>query len=101
MANREHGWQGGRVAGSGISSLLLLHCPWSKKKKRDSMLERFVTIWFPHLKTDWFSLRKSVPYHQPFVLALPDHGRMVITAANAAAKAQGVDAGMVVADARA
>ena len=36
-----------------------------------------------------------------FVLAAPDHGRMVITAANALAQQQGIDTGMAVADARA
>jgi protein ImuB len=35
-----------------------------------------------------------------FVLAAPDHGRMVITAANVLARQQGIDKGMTVADAR-
>jgi protein ImuB len=38
---------------------------------------------------------------KPFVLASPDHGRMVITAANRLAEKQGIDISMVVADARA
>ncbi len=37
----------------------------------------------------------------PFVMAAPDHGRMVIRAANAAAQARGIDVDMVVADCRA
>jgi protein ImuB len=37
----------------------------------------------------------------PFVLASPDHGRMVITAATTLAQVQGAGEGMVVADARA
>jgi protein ImuB len=40
-------------------------------------------------------------HDKPFVLALPDHGRMVITAANKLAEKQGIEMGMVVADARA
>ncbi len=63
--------------------------------------KRFIVIWFRYLKTDWFTLRKPDLNGQPFVLASPDHGRMVITSANAVAQAQGIDKGMVVADARA
>ena len=65
------------------------------------MPKRFVTIWFRHLKTDWFSRRQPNLSNVPFVLASPDHGRMVITSANALTQAQGIDTGMVVADARA
>jgi protein ImuB len=65
------------------------------------MTKRFVCIWFRHLKTDWFTLRRPELRHVPFVLVAPDHGRMVITAANALAQTQGVFIGMVVADARA
>ena len=65
------------------------------------MPKRFVTIWFRHLSTDWFSLRRQELRDTPFVLASLDRGRMVITAANALAQAQGIDAGMAAADARA
>ena len=65
------------------------------------MPKRFVTIWFCHLKTDWLSLRRPALLHSPFVLALPDHGRMVITAVNALAQQQGIATGMALADARA
>jgi protein ImuB len=65
------------------------------------MHKRFVSIWFPFLKTDWFSLRRPAVALKPFVLASPDHGRMLVTAANALAQAQGVKTGMAVADARA
>ena len=58
-------------------------------------------IWFRHLKTDWFIRRKPVLNQIPFTLAAPDHGRMIVTAANTLAQLQGVDAGMAVADARA
>jgi protein ImuB len=65
------------------------------------MGKRYVTIWFRHLKTDWFTLRHPDYINIPFVLVLPIHGRIVITAANQLAKDQGIDVGMAFADARA
>ena len=65
------------------------------------MAKRFVTIWFRHLKTDWFSIRQPALRYIPFVLSAPDHGRMVITAVNESAFAKGIESGMAVADARA
>lgn len=65
------------------------------------MGKRFVSIWFPYLTTDWFTIRKPELKDLPFVLHAPSHGRMVITAANAIAVTKGIDAGMVLADARA
>jgi protein ImuB len=65
------------------------------------MSKRFVSIWFRYLLTDWFSLRNPALSNIPFVLAAPDHGRMVVTAANAIAQLQGIETGNVVADARA
>ncbi len=65
------------------------------------MPKRFITLWFPHLTTDWFSLRRPDLQKVPFVLAAPDHGRMIITAANTIARTQGIGTGMAVADARA
>jgi protein ImuB len=64
------------------------------------MAKRFLTIWFRYLKTDWLTRRQSNLRGLPFVLASPDHGRMVITSTNALSQAQGIDTGMVVADAR-
>jgi protein ImuB len=64
------------------------------------MGKRFVSIWFPHLATDWFTRFKPEVKDKAFVLALPTRGRMVITAANPLAIAQGIHAGMAVADAR-
>jgi protein ImuB len=72
-----------------------------QKEKRDEMGHRFVTIWFRSLKTDWFSIRQPSLRKIPFVLCAPDHGRMIITAMNEPAHLQGVEIGMVVADARA
>jgi len=65
------------------------------------MAQRFVTIWFRHLLTDWFILRQPALRHVPFVLSAPDHGRMMITAASHMALLSGIEPGMVVADARA
>jgi len=65
------------------------------------MSRRFVTIWFRYLKTDWLSRRQPSLLHTPFILAAPDHGRMLITAANIIAEKENIYPGMVVADARA
>ena len=65
------------------------------------MARRFVSIWFRHLTTDWFSLSQPHLRDKPFVLRTPSHGRMMITAANATAQKKGIDSGMVLADARA
>src|SRR5882724_97863 len=64
------------------------------------MCKRFVTIWFRYLRTDWFTIRRPPLQNIPFVLASPDHGRMLITATNFLAQSQGVDIGMALADAR-
>jgi protein ImuB len=64
------------------------------------MPKRFLTIWFCYLKTDWVTRRQPRLRALPFVLATPDHGRMVIAAVNALANMQGINTGMVVADAR-
>jgi len=64
-------------------------------------MKRFVAIWFPFLKTDWLSIRQPSLRELPFVLVAPDHGRMLITAANEKAMTQSIHAGMVAADAKA
>jgi len=64
-------------------------------------VKRFATIWFPYLKTDWFSIRQPNLRNSSFVLVTPDHGRMLITAANEKAVAQSIYVGMVAADAKA
>jgi protein ImuB len=71
-----------------------------KKEKQDNMNKRFVAIWFRHLKTDWMVRHQPQLKDIPFVLAMPDHGRMKIMEASAVAKTKGLCAGMVVADAR-
>lgn len=65
------------------------------------MVKRFVSIWFRHLSTDWFTLRQPELKNLPFVLRAPSHGRMIITAANVVAEMKDVSSGMVLADARA
>ncbi len=64
------------------------------------MQQRFVAIWFRHLKTDWMMYRQPHLKNIPFVLAMPDHGRMRITEVSALAKSKGIEDGMLVADAR-
>lgn len=65
------------------------------------MHKRFVSIWFRHLKTDWCIRRRPSLKEVPFVLAAPDHGRLVITATSVPAERESVYTGMSVADARA
>jgi protein ImuB len=64
------------------------------------MCKRFVAIWFRHLKTDWIIHGQPALKNIPFVLALPDRGRMLITEVSAVAKTKGLHAGMIVADAK-
>ena len=65
------------------------------------MQKRFVTIWFRHLTTDWLTLRRPELKTVPFVFAAPDHGRLLVTAANILTEAQGIMPGTAVADAKA
>jgi protein ImuB len=64
------------------------------------MAARYISLCFPHLITDWFSIRRPALKNIPFVIAAADHGRKVITAANKSAQAEGISEGMVVADSR-
>jgi protein ImuB len=64
------------------------------------MPKRFVSIWFPYLKTDRWSRRNTEWKELPFVLSTPDHGRMMISAINHHAHQKGIQLGMAVADAR-
>ena len=65
------------------------------------MSKRFISIWFRHLRTDWYARRQPEYKEIPFILATADHGRMLISAVNIAAEKEGLYIGMVVADARA
>jgi protein ImuB len=64
------------------------------------MPKRFVSIWFRYLLTDWKIIRQPSLKGKAIVFAEPDHGRMVITATNAAAEKYEVSKGMVLADAK-
>lgn len=65
------------------------------------MVRRFVSIWFCHFATDWFSLRQPQLKTVPFVLRTASHGKMIVTAVNAKAAAANVSQHMPLADARA
>lgn len=65
------------------------------------MAQRYVSIWFRHLNTDWFSIRQPHLRHTPFVLRASSHGRIIVTALNASAARKGLHVGMPLADARA
>jgi protein ImuB len=65
------------------------------------MPKRFVSIWFRHLMTDWLVRRQPALQNMPFVFAAPVHGKMMIASASPAAEAQGIRAGMPLADAKA
>ena len=64
------------------------------------MPKRFCSLWFRQLRTDQIGIRRPALREVPFVLAVPDHGRKLIVAVNAAASREGIHVGMVVADAR-
>lgn len=65
------------------------------------MSKRFMSIWFRHLKTDWFIRQQPALKTIPFVLSTPDHSRMIVTAVNIPAQSEGIQTGITVADARA
>lgn len=65
------------------------------------MQQRFVSIWFRHLNTDWHSLRQPDLKSLPFVLRSKDHGRMIVSSLNEVAQQQGISKHMTLADARA
>ena len=65
------------------------------------MKKRFMCIWFGHLLTDWVTIRKPGLKDTALVIAAPERGRMIITAANQLAEQQGIYKGTTVADARA
>lgn len=65
------------------------------------MAKRYISIWFRHLHTDWFTLRQPNLKNLPFALRTPSRGRMIVTAANARAESNGICSGMALADAQA
>ncbi|MDQ1142468.1 Y-family DNA polymerase [Pedobacter agri] len=69
--------------------------------KQVNMGKRFVSIWFPFLLTDWLGIRKPELKDVACVFTAAVKGRIIITACNALAAKQGIQIGMVLADARA
>lgn len=65
------------------------------------MNRRYMSIWFPHLITDWLTRRQPALRDCPVVVVVKDHGRLIITATNKVAEMQGIFPGMVAADAKA
>lgn len=65
------------------------------------MSKRYVYIWFRHLLADWQVIRRPELKEVPFVFAVPDHGRMIITAVSPQAEIMGIEKGMRAADAKA
>jgi protein ImuB len=65
------------------------------------MAKRFVSIWFHHLPTDWFTLRQPELKNLPLVLTESNHGKLIITATNQNAEQKGISSGTPLADARA
>src|SRR5687767_4065637 len=84
MVNREPGTFNGGMEGLRLP-INSLPSHSSNKSKRDDM-GRFISTWFRHLRTDWFSLASPSLKTLPFVLRTPSHGRMIITATNAMAE---------------
>jgi protein ImuB len=65
------------------------------------MQKRFMVIWFRHLTTDWLTLRRPELKQVPLVFSAMERNRIIITAANPPAEAQGIYIGMAAADAKA
>lgn len=64
-------------------------------------MKRYAAIWFRHLTTDWLTFKNPELKDIPFVVSIPDHGRLRVTATNILAEKQDIHTGMVVADAKA
>src|SRR5687767_9467235 len=65
------------------------------------MSPRIVSLWFPHLMTDWMQRRQPELKEVSFALAAHEQNRRVIKAVNGLAYVNDVRNNMVVADARA
>lgn len=60
-----------------------------------------MSLWFPYLVTDWHARKQPELQGKAFVLKAAVRNRVVVTAANKLAMAQGIYKGMVLADAKA
>ncbi|HEX3008800.1 MAG TPA: DNA polymerase Y family protein [Bacteroidales bacterium] len=65
------------------------------------MHKRYLSIWFPHFATDRFTRLHPELKDKPFLLYVPEHGRMVVSASSRILSKDGIAPGMVVADVRA
>lgn len=69
------------------------------------MAQRFVSVWFRYLMTDWFAIRhpaRREDYRKkPFVVKTSSRGRMIVAALNMVAEKQGITVGMPLTDAKA
>ncbi len=65
------------------------------------MQQRFLSIWFKYLLTDWQVLRRPSLAGKPFAFARSERGRKIISGVNSEAEEAGVIKGMNVADANA
>jgi len=64
-------------------------------------MKRYVSVAFRRLLTDWHKRKNPLLREVPFVMAVSDHGRMVITEICPEIARQGIAVGMTMADARA
>lgn len=64
------------------------------------MPKRFVSLYFRHLRADWYVNRYPELATVPFVIVRKDHGRLMIIEANGLAQAANIRKGMVAADAQ-
>lgn len=65
------------------------------------MQKRYVSIAFRYLITDWITRRQPELKDKTFVMATPVHGRMLVSAVNRIAEAEGIAIHTPVADAKA
>ncbi|RZM26313.1 MAG: DNA polymerase Y family protein [Pedobacter sp.] len=63
--------------------------------------QRFVSLWFRYLLTDWLTLKRPELKNRSFVIASPVRNRVVVVAANSLAETTGIYTGMALADANA
>lgn len=65
------------------------------------MAQRFISLWFAHLVTDWMVRRQPELGSTPFVLCANERGKLLLSKANPLALQAGLYEGMSLADARA
>lgn len=64
-------------------------------------MSRYASIWFPHLLTEYVQRKNPALCGEPFVLASPQRGRMLIDAVHPSLLQKGIQPGMLLADVRA